>query len=133
MIYKLCRRCKTPIEYHNVYCNQCLKLVETQKEILKKQRDSKYNKNRDPKYKEFYNSKPWKLLKEEKLLKEQYKCERCSKIAVEVHHIKPIQTEEGWLLRLQYDNLEALCVRCHNFRHGRFTNYRKSNSHKIII
>ena len=71
---------------------------------LQKERDRRYNKKRDPKYKQFYNSNEWKVLKEKKLQDEQYLCERCSKLAVEVHHIKYIQTEE----RLDYDNLEAL-------------------------
>lgn len=50
-----------------------------------------------------------------------YRCEAkldgCQGIAAEVHHIKPIQTAEGWKLRLDWSNIEALCTSCHNKRH----------------
>lgn len=120
MRMRLCYKCKKPIVAPETYCNSCKKIVEKTQEEYKARRDSKYNTNRNPKYKEFYNSKPWKLLKEKKLQDEQYKCERCRHIATEVHHIKPIQTEEGWELRLEYNNIEALCTDCHNYRHKRF-------------
>lgn len=135
MIYKLCRRCKKPISHPQVYCSECMLIVETNKEEYKRKRDNKYNKSRDPKYKNFYNSKPWKQLKEKKLSAEQYQCEECSRLAVEVHHIKPIQTEEGWGLRLDYDNLEALCVNCHNKRHKRFQSRKReldNKNHQLI-
>lgn len=125
MIYKLCRKCKTPIIHPATYCNKCLEIVEQQREELQKARDSKYNKQRNPKYKAFYNSKDWRMLKEKKLQDEQYLCERCNKLATEVHHIKPIQTPEGWELRLVYSNLESLCVDCHNYRHKRFQRTRR--------
>lgn len=150
MILKLCNRCKKPIPSYLKYCGKCQYSVEIQKEEYKAIRDSKYNKNRNPKYKEFYNSKEWRLLKEKKLEKEQYKCERCKEIcinckqglssktnfdcykckhnrtvAMEVHHKEPIQTMEGWNLRLDYNNLEALCTDCHNFRHKRFQKRKK--------
>lgn len=145
MLMKLCNKCKKPIVATASYCQACQKVIDERTAEYKAKRNSRYNSNRDPKYKEFYNSKPWKLLKEKKLEKEQYKCERCKEIcsnckqglilkinincykckhnrtiAAEVHHIKPIQTEEGWELRLDYDNLESLCTDCHNFRHKRF-------------
>jgi predicted HNH restriction endonuclease len=41
----------------------------------------------------------------------------CQILAVEVHHIKPIQIQEGWDLRLDWENLEAVCTSCHNGRH----------------
>lgn len=120
MILKLCNKCKKPISCIEKYCSKCLEIVNKQQEEYKSTRNSKYNKARDPKYKQFYNSKEWKLLKEKKLLDVQYRCERCGHIAVEVHHIRPIQINEGWILRLAYDNLEALCTDCHNYRHKRF-------------
>ena len=39
---------------------------------------------------------------------------------LEVHHIKPIQTEEGWVLRLEYSNTMSVCLECHNYYHNRF-------------
>lgn len=120
MIYKLCRRCKVPIQHPKTYCDTCQEVYEEKKAALQKERDRRYNQKRDPKYKQFYNSSEWRTLKEKKLQEEQYRCERCKKLATEVHHIKYIQQEEGWELRLDYNNLEALCVDCHNYRHGRF-------------
>ena len=127
MIYKLCRKCQTTIIHPAVYCDKCLEIVEKHKEELEKARNRKYNDKRDPKYKNFYNSKEWYLLKEKKLQDEQYRCEfpNCNKIAVDVHHKKFIQTPEGWELRLDYDNLEALCIEHHNYRHGRFQKRKK--------
>lgn len=124
MIYKLCRRCKKPIEHPNTYCCSCLKVVEEHQEELQRIRENRYNKKRDPKYKSFYNSNEWKLLKDKKMMNEQYRCEDCQRLAVEVHHIKPIQIDEGWELRLDYDNLAALCIDCHNKRHNRFQRRR---------
>lgn len=122
MIYKLCNRCNKPIIYPNKYCQDCLKIVEANQELLKIKRDRKYNKTRDSKYKEFYNSKEWRMLKEKKLQDEQYRCEfeKCNKLATEVHHIIPIQIEAGWNRKLDYNNLMCLCVEHHNLKHNRF-------------
>ena len=120
MIYKMCRKCKKPIKHPNTYCSNCLPLVIERKEQFLKERNNRYNKKRDPKYKAFYNSSEWILLKNKKMQDEQYRCEDCHKLAIEVHHIKPIQTDAGWELRLDYNNLAALCISCHNARHKRF-------------
>ncbi len=125
MIYKICRKCKKIIEYPNTYCSECLEIVNKSRLDMQKQRESNYNKKRDPKYKTFYNSTPWKLLKEKKLQDTNYKCEHCGELAEEVHHIEPIQTESGWLRRLDYSNLESLCIECHNYRHNRFQKRKK--------
>lgn len=125
MIYKLCRKCKAPIIHPATYCEKCKEVVNEQMDQLQKERDKRYNKKRDPKYIQFYKSIEWKLLKDKKMQDEQYRCERCHRLATEVHHIKYIQTEEGWPLRLDYDNLEALCVDCHNYRHSRFQRKEK--------
>ena len=95
MIYKLCRKCKVPIKHPLTYCPECQKIYEEKQLELQRERDSRYNKKRDPKYKAFYNSKEWKALKEKVLQDYQYRCQHkgCSKLAVEVHHIKYIQTE----------------------------------------
>ena len=133
MIYKLCNKCKITILYPNKYCFECLKIVEANQEILKSKRNSRYNKNRDSKYKEFYNSKEWRMLKDKKLQDEQYRCEydKCNKLATEVHHIIPIQIEAGWNRRLDYDNLMCLCVEHHNLKHNRFQRRRGGVSDEI--
>ena len=100
MIYKLFSKCKTTIIHPATYCSKCKVAIEEKQIELQKERDRRYNKKRDPKYLQFYKSNEWKLLKDKKLQDEQYLCERCKKLATEVHHIKYIQTEEGCLLRL---------------------------------
>ena len=60
------------------------------------------------------------MLKDRKLMNEQYRYERCRKLATEVHHIKPIQTKDGRELRLDYNNFFAVCVDCHYKEHNRF-------------
>ena len=125
MLYKLCRKCKTPIKHPLTYCPECQKIQDEKQIELQRERDRRYNSKRDPKYKQFYNSNEWKTLREKKLQDEEYQCEKCNskgkrKLATEVHHKKYIQTDEGWELRLDYDNLEALCIDCHNHRHSRF-------------
>lgn len=127
MIYKLCRRCKKTIIHPTTYCTECQKVIDVRKEELERARNRKYNTKRDPKFKTFYNSNDWYVLKEKKLQDEQYRCEfkGCNKLAVDVHHVIPIQTPEGWDLRLDYNNLEALCIKHHNYRHGRFQSGKK--------
>ncbi len=125
MMYRLCRKCNKPIVPPAVYCEKCNEKVIKQQEEYKTLREKRYNKNRNPKYKQFYNSNDWKILKEKKLFDCQYQCEICKGLATEVHHIKPIQTIEGWIRRLDYFNLEALCTRCHNYRHKRFQQRQK--------
>lgn len=132
MIYKLCNKCKRTILYPNKYCFECLKIVEANQEILKSKRNSRYNKTRSTKYKEFYNSKAWRILKEKKLQDAQYRCEydKCNKLATEVHHIIPIQIEAGWNRRLDYNNLMCLCVEHHNLKHNRFQRRRGGGSNE---
>lgn len=79
-----------------------------------------YNRKRDRKYLNFYKSKSWRDLSKAKMLQANYRCTDCKGIATEVHHEPPIQTEEGWANRFEWDNLFPLCTRCHNKRHKRF-------------
>lgn len=127
-----CPRCKQLIPVGVQYCDSCKPIAEAQaaeamerKAAYKRAKYNKaYNKRRDPKYLTFYRSKDWKVTSRAKLQAVRYKCEArlpgCTRLAVEVHHTKAIQTEEGWDLRLDWDNLEAVCTNCHNNRHQRF-------------
>jgi 5-methylcytosine-specific restriction protein A len=129
MLNKPCPRCKTLIPYGRAYCEACLPIVQEQQREAKEYKatklrqryNKKYNSRRDPKYLTFYRSKEWKLTSRTKLQQARYKCEArlqgCTGLAVEVHHTKPIQTDEGWMARLEWDNLEAVCTACHNGRH----------------
>lgn len=125
MTYKPCPRCKRLIPHGMAYCPECKPIAEQalqdKRQHNKSMRQKKYNGRRNQKYTKFYHSKDWKNLSRYKLEYVGWKCEAhlegCTGTAVEVHHIKPIQTEEGWNLRLEWTNLEAVCIHCHNLRH----------------
>lgn len=124
VLVKPCARCRKLIPYGRSYCDPCGSAVIAEREESsrkrKKANDRAYNAKRDPKYLRFYASGDWKRLSRAKMDSAGYRCEGCGAIAAEVHHIKPIQTPEGWSLRLDWSNLEAVCINCHNKRHGRW-------------
>lgn len=134
-----CPRCKRLLPVGVAYCEACRPMAEAQaveamerkRAYKQRQYNAKYNRRRDPKYLTFYRSKDWRTMSRAKLQSAGYKCqaglEGCSRIAVEVHHVKPIQTAEGWPLRLEWSNLEALCINCHNKRHDRGKQRRDSS------
>jgi 5-methylcytosine-specific restriction enzyme A len=84
----------------------------------------------------FYDSEEWKLIREEVKKRDNYECQECKrngyvtidtneysekakrkKIQLVVHHIKELEDHPE--LALDMDNLETLCVNCHNRIHGR--------------
>ncbi|GAA5416207.1 hypothetical protein Pryu01_01239 [Paraliobacillus ryukyuensis] len=88
----------------------------------------------------FYDSKPWKLLREDIKKRDNYECQECKrngdvsvdtneysesakrkKIMLVVDHIKEL--EDYPELALDPDNLETKCVTCHNKKHGRYVDY----------
>lgn len=125
MLMKPCPRCKRLMPYGPAYCKDCAPIAQAELEAVKelnlKRKMARYNSRRDPKHLTFYRSKAWKAQSRARLKAAGYKCEAklegCQGMAVEVHHIKPIQTPEGWDLRLEWSNLEAVCTACHNGRH----------------
>ncbi len=143
MIMKICRKCGELIPYPYTYCNKCQrqhdKDRENQLKIAKKRYNANYNKyKRNKEHVKFYNSDDWKMLKEKYLQDQQYRCERCEeihkinpkykrKVAVEVHHIKWLSTQEGWERRLDYTNLMALCHAHHDEIHDRFQKKNKGS------
>lgn len=130
MLLKACSRCGNLIPYGRAYCEACAPIVEAAKaeRVAKSKRDSnrKYNRGRDPKYGAFYRSRDWRILARKRIQDDGYKCKLCGKIATEVDHIVPIQTPEGWERRLDYDNLQSICVECHNKKHNRFQRKKSS-------
>lgn len=134
MLLKQCRRCGVYIQYPATYCSICLPIIEEERAKrranIKSLADARYNKTRDKKYLRFYNSPEWRRLSTQYMVDVGYKCEMCHRIATEVHHIIPIQTEEGWERRLDYSNLMALCVNCHNKKHGRFKINKNNNKYR---
>ena len=73
----------------------------------------------DPIYRRFYRSKEWTMLSRKYAHDAGYRCEECGEVGTDVHHVIPIQTDEGWARRFDASNLRLLCVRCHNEAHGR--------------
>lgn len=68
----------------------------------------------------FYNSGKWHRVSAAYMSSRHYICERCGKPATICHH-------KTWLngsnvydpnIALGFDNLEALCIDCHNAEHG---------------
>ena len=124
-IMKPCPRCKRMMPYGPAYCADCAPQAQAELDAVREQNAQKraamYNRRRDPKYLAFYKSKAWKDQSRARLQLVGYKCEAklqgCQGLAVEVHHIKPIQTPDGWDARLAWENLEAVCTSCHNGRH----------------
>lgn len=126
MLLKVCSRCGKLIPHGSTYCDTCKPIAMAQmeenrarKQAYKKAKYNKqYNKARDPKYGAFYRSKEWKATSRAKLQSTNYKCEAklegCAGLAVEVHHEKPIKTEEGWNERLEWSGLKSVCISCHN-------------------
>ena len=137
-----CPRCKQLIPVGVQYCETCRPAAEAQAaEAIERRRaykvakyNKEYNRRRDPKYLTFYRSKDWKVTSRAKLQACSYKCEAkldgCKGLAVEVHHIKPLKTEEGWDRRLDWDNLMGVCIACHNVLDGK--TFKKKNEPGVI-
>lgn len=68
----------------------------------------------------FYNCKKWINCKNAFMASKNYICERCGGLAYIVHHIKHITPSniDNPNITLSWDNLQALCLDCHNAAHG---------------
>ncbi|MBU8733446.1 HNH endonuclease [Cytobacillus oceanisediminis] len=105
---KLCN-CGQPIDILKRKCESCM--------AKKNERHQMYDKyRRDKEAASFYKSKPWRVLREQALLRDLGLCQHClakDKITLAdmVDHIIPIK--EAWELRLVLDNLQSLCNSCH--------------------
>lgn len=117
MIAKFCPVCGKLMIYGKGCCEQCSAIVEAKRKENQRISGRKYDAKRNGKYVRFYHSKEWKMLREKKLSQCGYLCEVClkkgvTKVAEDVHHIKPVK--EDWGRRLDINNLMAVCVSCHN-------------------
>lgn len=134
MLLKACNRCGNLIPYGAPYCAECTPIVEVEREArileAKRKNNREYNKTRDPKYSQFYNSGGWRTLSLKRLQDDGFRCAWCGKIADEVDHIIEIKTPEGWERRLDYTNTRSLCHSCHNKRHKRFEKRRPTSRFK---
>lgn len=85
----------------------------------------------------FYDSKGWKLTREKIKKRDNYECQECKrqgklfldtnqyserakrkKIQLVVDHIEELEDRPD--LALDEENLQTLCVNCHNKKHGRY-------------
>ena len=71
--------------------------------------------------KPFYNSSRWLKCKEGFMQSKNYICERCGGLAYICHHKEHIspQNINDSNITLNWDNLQALCLDCHNAVHGK--------------
>ena len=67
----------------------------------------------------FYNSRAWRKTQKLFLMQKCYTCEDCGDSAVIVHHIRHITAINinDPEITLNFENLRALCVACHNKTH----------------
>lgn len=83
----------------------------------------------------FYTSKAWETIREDYLKSVNHYCERCKAKGIyepaKIVHHKIYLSEENFRnpeIALNFDNLEALCARCHNLEHD--TGFKKGATRK---
>lgn len=84
---------------------------------------------RSDKLMKFYKSKAWLTLRQEALKRDHYECQSCKRKgkyrrAKNVHHIKEVKKHPE--LALDLDNLESICIPCHNDEHKRLEKYQEN-------
>lgn len=129
MLMKLCPKCRAIIPQTQQYCDVCKPIIDKaiaeRKAQNKAKYDKKYNKfKRNQTHAKFYQSIEWKTLRAVKLSQSNYICEHCkakgiTTLAVDVHHKETLR--DAWDKRLDINNLECLCVECHNLEHKRWS------------
>lgn len=72
------------------------------------------------KYVRFYHSRAWQRARQMALTRDHYLCQVCYRQgrvtpARTVHHI--VHIKDNWDKRLDLDNLETICLECHNQEH----------------
>lgn len=79
----------------------------------------------------FYKSRAWQSTREKVLRRDNFECQACKREgrlttidndkrkSLDVDHIKALETHPQ--LAHDLDNLETLCIKCHNKKEKRFT------------
>ncbi|WP_259335344.1 HNH endonuclease [Bombilactobacillus bombi] len=80
----------------------------------------KWNGKTSDKFVKFYHSSAWKQARRIALARDHYLCQECYRQgritpASTVHHIYHLR--DYWDKRLDLDNLETICLECHNKEH----------------
>ncbi|TLS37746.1 HNH endonuclease [Pseudalkalibacillus caeni] len=83
---------------------------------------------REDKLVKFYQCKEWRKLRLKILKRDNYECQTCKRNgkvgkAENVHHIKEVKKYPE--LALVEDNLECICIPCHNEEHDRLKEIHK--------
>ena len=87
--------------------------------------------------KRFYKSKAWQVTRIKVLERDNYECVMCRKEGkvnikqnnpdkhktLDIDHIKPLEHYPH--LAFDMDNLQTLCVKCHNSKEGRFVKWQR--------
>ncbi|EUJ33530.1 gp65 protein [Listeria floridensis FSL S10-1187] len=82
----------------------------------------------------FYKSNEWKVVRKLALTRDNYECQECKRNGkvlidqapslvtkrkrLDVDHVKDLERYPE--LGLELNNLETLCIKCHNQKHNRF-------------
>lgn len=69
-----------------------------------------------------YDSRKWRRVRKSYLESKNYICERCGQPATIVHHKKYLTESnvDNAEIAYNFENLEALCLACHNLEHEHF-------------
>ncbi|MCC2248845.1 HNH endonuclease [Virgibacillus sp. AGTR] len=102
---------------NKVGCNNLINTTETYCEQHKNHNYKQYEKIRTSTdggrtYKRFYDTKEWKSLRYQAMLRDGFICVCCGREAKIGDHIIP--TKVSWDLRLDINNVQSLCFECHN-------------------
>lgn len=129
LMFKVCPKCGRlkPVGNGARHCAECAEKAKAQR-VRKRDYQKEYARrldSDDPKYKRFYKSKEWQATSRQYSVEAGHRCEECGRPGTDVHHVVPIQTDEGWPLRFDFDNLKLLCVKCHNLAHMRDFGHRR--------
>ncbi|WP_241657123.1 HNH endonuclease [Halobacillus salinus] len=83
----------------------------------------------------FYQSDAWREVRTKALIRDNNECQECKRkgkvgLGQNVHHFKEVKTHP-WLA-LQLDNVEAVCISCHNKEHKRLEKYIRKKKPKFM-
>ena len=114
-ILHACPKCGELIPVGVSLCAACREMTDEKADRARSAK--KYNAQRDEERKRFYHSAAWLRTRRAKLNAApmcEAKLPGCQHIACEVHHVKPLRTDEGWQRRLDWGGLMSVCTKCHN-------------------
>ena len=104
------RRCRVLIDYDKKYCDK-------HKEDANKHHKTYDKYKRDRRSMSLYHSVAWRKLRRQALIRDEWLCQMCLKEGILTQakigdHIIPIK--QDWDKRLDIDNIQSLCMSCHN-------------------